>query len=562
MAEPLTYGGLVEAACRDLATAVVQQPPGIADGAAEDAAALVDLLALAGRHAQFLGQAAGARNPALTLARHLSEAVTATRPILPTASAARGDRWRPAALRLGVAHDLLAAQIGPAGERRGPDAAMLRDRAMIATAAGRLAGLVVLAADSAMTSADHLRRHILDAATPAHPTSSNDPPGLDGQGARAALTVAQALDRVGQVRDAAARLEHAPTRTPGPTALDEITPLLGDETGHPFEQAVERMRYAAHTMTWPQLRMHGAALRTVAELAVTVTSWTTKLAGWAQRHSRQPAQDAYARATTQARRATLQWQNIQEILGPLRTLGLDGRHVDEQVRRLARQIDTGPRAAATPAALLAARRAVLLLPELAAASSIATHHLAGDGLLRVATVTGIWVEPPARVGELTGAYRAAASASRNLVDACAALPGPQPTPGRARYQPDLDTPVLTGQRRAPRPRRPAPPPRDQLISIQDPHHGQLTCDTDLFERALRFPDPNLWDMLRPHTTRLQLTGTESRTTLAALAAIHAPQFFAPSPRATTEPAATENQPDGPSQDPGDTPPPQADSLDL
>ncbi|ONH22552.1 hypothetical protein [Pseudofrankia asymbiotica] len=564
MAEPLTYGALIDAARRELATAVVQPPPGIADGATEDAAALVDLLALTGRHARFLGTAAGVANPALALAHQLTETVTATRLILPTASAARADRWRPAALRLAVAHDLLAAQIGPDGERRGPDAAILHDRAIVAAAAGRLAGLVVLAADSATSSADHLRRHILDAAPPSPPTPSHDPPELDGQRAHTALTIAQALDRVGQVRDTATRLEHTYAQPRQPTALDEVTPLLGDETGHPFEQAVEAMRYAAHTMTWPRLRMHGAALRAVAAIAVTMTSWTTQLTGWAQRHSRPPAQHDYARATAQARQAQLRWQNVQEILGPLRTLGFDGRHVDEQVRRLARQIRIGPGAAQPPAALPAARRAVLLLPELADTSSLATHHLAADRLLRVATATGLWVEPATRIRKLADAYNAAASASRDLVDACAALTGPQPTPGRARYQSDPDAPGPARPRRAPRPRPPAPPARDQMISIQDPRHGQLTCDAALFERALRFADPNLWDMLRPHTTRLHLTGTESRTTLAALAAIHTPQYFTPPPQATTKPAAAENQPDGPNQDPGNAapPPPADDGLEL
>jgi hypothetical protein len=250
------------------------------------------------------------------------------------------------------------------------------------------------------------------------------------------------------------------------------------------------MRYAAHKLTWPQVHAHGATLRAITELAITISTWTSEVAELAHRHNRHATQPHYARAAQHAKTSALAWHNVAHHLGALHTLGFDGRHAHEHAARLRRQIDTGPRAAATPADRLAAlptvRHAVLLLPELAGASNIAIRHLAADGLLRAATVTGTWVKLPNRVDALTNAYRDAATAARHLADACTALPGPQPTPGRAQHLANPDRPVL------PAPAAPVQPPREtkpghqkETISLQDPHHGLVT-ETP---RRIRIVDP-------------------------------------------------------------------------
>ena len=423
MAEPLTYGRLVESACREAATAVAQQPPTAADDAVNDVAALVSLLALTGRHARFLGHAAGTRNPASTLAARIIEVTQTARPLLSAETTPSTGRWHAASDLLGTAHDLLAAQLGPAGEWRGPDAAALRDRPMITAAAGRLARLVVLIADSAGPHAEHLRHNLLDAVAPPTPPSESDRSGGNRAGVRDVLAAAQALDQIRQIREHAVRFERSYSRVSA-TALDEVTPLLGDRAGDPAQQPFEQMRYAVHKLTWPQVHVHGATLRAVTELAITISAWTSEVAELAHRHSRHATQPHYARAAQHAKTSALAWHNVAHHLGALHTLGFDGRHAHEHAARLRRQIDTGPRAATTPADRLAAlptvRHAVLLLPELAGASNIAIRHLAADGLLRAATVTGTWVKLPNRVDALTNAYRDAATAARwsdpDLVD--------------------------------------------------------------------------------------------------------------------------------------------------
>jgi hypothetical protein len=71
-------------------------------------------------------------------------------------------------------------------------------------------------------------------------------------------------------------------------------------------------------------------------------------------------------------------------------------------------------------------------------------------------------------------------------------------------------------------------------------------------------------MLRPHAARLRLTGTEPRTTLAALAALaaaHAPQYFTPHPT-ETPPATIEAALNRPGQNPGNDTPIPDDGLGL
>jgi hypothetical protein len=231
MAEPLTYGRLVEAACRKAATAVAQQPPTAADDAVNDVVALVSLLALTGRHARFLGHAAGTRNPASTLAARIIEVTQTARPLVSAETTPSTGRWHAASDLLGTAHDLLAAQLGPAGEWRGPDAAALRDRPMITAAAGRLARLVVLIADSAGPHAEHLRRNLLDAVPPSFAAAPDRPEGHHAD-VRDVLAAAQALDQIRQIREHAVRFERSYSRVSA-TALDEVTPLLGDRAGDP-----------------------------------------------------------------------------------------------------------------------------------------------------------------------------------------------------------------------------------------------------------------------------------------------------------------------------------------
>ncbi|MBL7498778.1 hypothetical protein I6A84_10055 [Frankia sp. CNm7] len=570
MPDPLTYGHLAETARGQAALAAVAPPPVGADEVVRDATELVGVLALVGRHARFLGRGAGPSNPALDLAWHVDQAVMALRSVLPAGRAGPGSVWAAPQDLLGTAHDLLSAQLGPRGEPRGPDAGALTHPGAVTAATGRLARLVVVVTDGAAARADHLRRHPLAAAPP---TSPGDGPGRapprDADPSRV-LRVARALDRLGNLRDAAATIGHSCDRPGLPAVLDEVTPLLGAQIGESFDLKLERLRHAAHVLTRPPVRSHHVTLTEFADLAAAISELTWKLADQARRHGPHPAQDAYAQVSTCAHRAALAWTALHQDVGRMRTLGFEGRQAARLAAGLRHQLNDAA-ATATAADLAAllrvARRAVVLLPDLATASDIAVRRLAGEGLLKSPLDAGQYGGPGLVTDDLLASYADTAAKSLRLVSACARLPGPQPTPGRAALLAATSptTTVLT----ATRPPAPALPPldrarQDHTTWLHDPHHGILTCDTDHLEQALCHPDPQLWDMLRPHARRLHLRGTESRITLAALVAIHAPEWLTPtslaaqadSPISTATSAVSE-----PSAAPGQaaSPPPVTDT---
>jgi len=542
-AEPITYGRLAEAGRRQ-ALAASHRVAEDGDGAIRDAVGLVALLALIGRHARFLGQNAGRGNVASALHHRVETVLVAVRPLLPEVTVGRAGRWMPAARTLGAAHDLLAAQLGPRGEPRGPDAVALRHPAAVTAAVGRLVGVVWVVLETAERRAGYLREHLLDAAAGAGPEEGAKRPYSEGP--RALLRTAQALDRLGWLRAPLWAIESrcgAPGRLP---VLDEVIPLLGDRGLPSFELDLERLRHAVHTLTYPGHRPHHRPLVALAALGVAVSGWSVDLVSrYAAVHD-PPRRVLFTRAARTAGQALAAWQTVDVRLRPLRSLGFHGRDVTEAADQVYRGVEARARAsvnaAALPAGLHDVRRVVLLLPELAAATAYASRRLAAEG--QWTTATGTVAHAGATL--LAEACAEAVEASRHLVSACAALPGPQPLPGRAALLADPQLPTLTVAARSPRPvvaAQPTPPGQD--VCLQDPRLGVLTCDAGLFERALRQPDRQLWELLRPHAVRLNLTGTESRPTLAALAARLAPQQVSALASATDTP-----QPPGPASAPG------------
>jgi len=204
--EPITYGWLAEAACRQAAKAAISRRVRVVgDEVVRDAAGLVALLALIGRHARFLGQHAGRGNVASELHHRIETVLTALRPLLPEIAVSEAGVWAAAAGSLGAAHDVLAAQLGPGWEPRGPDAVALRHPNAVATATGRLVGLVGDLIDAADRRAGDLRDRLLEAAH-----ASGDPDGghrLDSDGPSAVVRTAQALDRLAWLRSPLLSLE-------------------------------------------------------------------------------------------------------------------------------------------------------------------------------------------------------------------------------------------------------------------------------------------------------------------------------------------------------------------
>ncbi|ADP80169.1 hypothetical protein [Pseudofrankia inefficax] len=120
---------------------------------------------------------------------------------------------------------------------------------MITAAAHRLGALTAVVIGTAARRASHLRAHLLQAADRGEQAA---PP--DSAGPAVALRIAQALDRLAPARATAARLgaRHADSHH-HLAAPDEITPLR-DAAGGPFDQSLERLRLAAHTLAQPPNR--------------------------------------------------------------------------------------------------------------------------------------------------------------------------------------------------------------------------------------------------------------------------------------------------------------------
>ncbi|MBL7487903.1 hypothetical protein I6A60_19105 [Frankia sp. AgB1.9] len=547
MAQPLTYGGLVAEARRAAAVAAVGPLPAPGDGASWDAAELVGLVALVGRHARFLGQAAGPGNPALELAWQIEGVVEAARGGLPSGPVEPGGAWRAAIDLLGLGHDLLASQLGPEGQPQGPDAAAFAHRGAVAAATVPLASLVGLVADSAAERAGLLRRHLMDRARPSvdgRPTEllASDDPAVT-------LGTARALDVVAGLRPMVDLIVEECGRGDLPRVLDDVRPLYGDRVTHPFDHTLEQLRLAAHELTRPPARAHQAALVEFAGLAVAVGEWTGGLAGWARMRSRGEAGSAYAAVAARAPEVVAAWQAVHQRLGSLRSLGLDGRAAAAMAGQVRRQVETAGAAAARDsgvvdrrAALVTARRAVLVLPELAASSQAACQLLLAESQLRPAPSA----RPQSRIvrsgAELVRAYQRAERVSRDLVAACAALPGPQPLAGRAAYLADRSTPLVVAT--------PQPPPdlargpRSGKVSVRDPRGGVVTCEAARFEQALRHPGGELAAILRSHARRVTLFGDEHVIILAALVAKHAPdQLAAAGPPSSARPDGATTPPE-------------------
>ena len=525
-AEPITYGRLTEAARRQAAQAAVpRQLPVVVDQVVRDAAGLMALLALIGRHARFLGLHAGRDNVASELHHRIETLLTEIRPLLPETPVGEVGVWAAAIGSLGAAHDLLAAQVGPRGEPRGPDAIALRHPDAVDTATGRLVGLVGVLIEAADRRAGRLRDRLLEATS-----ASGKPDGgrrPDSDGPAAVLRTAQALDRLAWLRSPMLSLDMkcgAAGRVP---ALDEVVPLLGDRGLPGFELTLERFRYAAHSLTYPGTRPHRRPLVALASAAATFAAGAEDLVARYAEHHRPPRRALFTDVVMTAGQARLAWELVSMRLRPLQSAGIEGRHLAEAADQARRSVQARLHANSTmarlPAGLADARRAALLLPELAAVAEFACGRLAAEGLLVTATDTAA-VESGRLLVE---ACAEAVNPSQRLVVACASLPGPQPLPGRARLLGDPRLGKLINQTRAPRSASTAVAESSrQLIWLQDPRLGVLPCDARLFEQALGQSDQQLWDLVRPHAVQLRLTGTESRPALAALAARLAPEHVA------------------------------------
>ncbi len=326
------------------------------------------------------------------------------------------NRWLPAIDSLGRAHDLLAAQVGPSWEARGRDAEYLWDRTAVHSATTRLADITLTAAVGAGGVASHASRFPRPTGEPMSP-------------AVAALVIfgetATGLNIIHQ--DSAGR----PT-----SVLDDVGPLLGDHQAHPLDRGLEQLRLVAHRLSQPGMVPNHRALVAFADVAALIAGRAQALhhqaASLGATALRDPARTA-AEASGDAMRS---WQDVSRSLRRMDSLGSDGSYARHLAGDMARTLDAVTRGAvrgdmrAFPSARRAARRAVLVLPDLADSGVVTVSRLTANKAL-IARIPEVAPLSPQQGRDLREKYRQAQLASHVAVTATAQLPGQQPLRARA-----------------------------------------------------------------------------------------------------------------------------------
>ncbi|MBL7496327.1 hypothetical protein I6A84_27060 [Frankia sp. CNm7] len=536
MADPVTYGGLVDDAVRIAARATAR---GTTRPVELDTTGLVGLVRVAGRHASLLSRRFGVSHPAWSLADVVGRTVAA----LPSSDTPRpgvegASPWHVAAGRLALAHDLLAQQVGPDGQELGPDARHLADRDATVAATGRVATLTALAADAAQDLFTELR-------TAAPPDSAERRPVVSGSqlppNARALWLIRGLAVPAGDIVDQCG----GPDR-PGP--LDDLQPLFADRDLPVLDRRLEQLRLAAFVLSQPDASPTHHALAALADLAAVIAGQTNLALRPYSNPGRRTA-SPHDQASKQAVATAAAWEIIPRMLAHTVSLGTEGR-VALALAEDIRQRLTGALAGDTPQGLAPFRRAALVLPDLALSGAVTARRLLGGDLLTYRASHDIHIRlDRRRAARLTQAYTDALAASHALVARLAELPGTQPRPHLAAHLgSQTPRPPTTSQAHQPAdirpPRLTTPAGEPRWVEINDREHGTLHCLSDDLVRALRHPTDDLRQILAPLAHQLGLSGREPHITLAVLAIHHladkiAPAAeFAPDPSAGTAPPPT------------------------
>ena len=528
----LTYGALVEQARQAAAVAACAPPVQDAAYAVREASGLASLVVVAGRHARFLARPFRRSHPARILSSHVQ---VASRALVgmgqPDRSAASATLWDGACERLGVAHDLLLSQVGPDREPLGPDARLLDDPAVVATAVGRVAVIVGLAAAAAQE---------MVARPPGSGLGGRVRPGL------LAPSVLWPLHLVAALADPAAVVVEQCAGMGRPYVLDDVGPLLGDENAPLWERRLGQLRLAVHALGQPGHGPGRDLLAALADFGLGVSVQAGRTAGRAADHGPAQHRRVFGAARAQAADSAEAWRAVRAELRDLRSLGTDGARVIDLAVSLERHVDglvrkSGQRGMpAGPAALAAVRSAVLVLPDLATGSAAIAGRLRDHDLLwRLIGSERYSRVPSTAADRLLATYSVAAAASRHLLAACTALPGEAPSPSLSAYLTTPASPSSKQARPAAQTREDPPGPAATWAEIRDEERGVIRCPTSHLVAALRHDDDTLRGMLHLTAPSVILTGRERRLTLAALVASHLPAQRDTSPTPGQPPTAPE-----------------------
>ncbi|MCK9895011.1 hypothetical protein MXD60_10435 [Frankia sp. AgB32] len=332
----------------------------------------------------------------------------------------------------------------------------------------------------------------------------------------------------------------------GDQALDPIGPLLGDPTAPPLDRALHQVRHRLHHLGEPDALISPSALHAFATLAIGITDRTQLLLRRTASHTRGPARARLDLAGDQTAATTTSWRTVRAFLRETTTRGVDGDDIPALVQATGRLLAASTRIPTNPTrrdllrALDVMRAATLLLPEIAHRNARALHNLtAHQALLRPASA-GTGYEPIGLVEQslITGAYQTATSHGASTITHLLRLPDPHPHHARALYlvqrhapSPDHDllglpdTNPTSADTARPGGRTPTlTETADGTLRIDDPRHGTLHVDITTLSTAVTHTPEALRTLLAHHPW-IDLDGTETLITLAALATIHTPEHL-------------------------------------
>jgi hypothetical protein len=362
-----TYGELVEAAQVRVRKACTQGcGPFPSPGASLTAAVNYErLLAMTGHHLRLL-----TAHPSDPAERHDPNRLSRLVDRLASLDHQTGgdDPWGRATIQLAAAHDLLATHVGPAGERRTPEADLLENPGIRHTAVARVLALL----RPALERSDQLLTHARDArrAQPAEP-------GVDRSRATHLRQATRAIRSLLTELGADAR----PADDGTLTELNALTPAQPRIAERPanasFDTAVGALRILrllSYRQALGEDRASPASLHDLARLAI-VTSRAAP--SWLPESSTPVAGVQHTVAREQLEASERAWMAAQTALGQhVRGLTRARRMYADAVRTATSAL---PHDATLGAAVLAA------LPRLGHDSGTAVELLASSGDLVIAT---------------------------------------------------------------------------------------------------------------------------------------------------------------------------------
>jgi len=315
-------------------------------------------LSVAARHAEFLGGPGGRAD-----ADHPSRRLATTLMNLSTGGS-YGDNepapspWHRAGDALAVAHDVLATHVGPAGELRGPDTALLAHENQTGPALAELADIALVAVEASRP----LALQVLQAAL------QFDDPGLERTAGRLIGGAREAAIGIASLCELLGDYPH------GASALGELHPLPSRFAAvDSLDVALDRLRLDAFRQARGEQPANTLTLVTYADLAVIIADRAERLARVRLIASLPDGRVPHQAALDASHAAADAWRSISSKVRSTpctARASLAARYVARDVwRYLDAQLDRKPNDENPPSVAAAVHGALSVIPELADSGS-------------------------------------------------------------------------------------------------------------------------------------------------------------------------------------------------